>query len=83
MYFDFESGETDVKGLIFVMGETDNKVTIQQSLTGNWQILGGTDITMNCAVLLNTLSPGVKVFYYNQATRESELKADVGVLFAA
>jgi hypothetical protein len=53
------------------MGETGNKVTISDTLVGNWRVLGGTDITLNCALAFNTLAPGAKVFYYNQTSRAS------------
>ena len=73
MFFNFiaQSSTTSVTGQIFVMGETGNKVTISDTLVGNWRVLGGTDITLNCALAFNTLAPGAKVFYYNQTSRAS------------
>jgi hypothetical protein len=68
---------------LFVIGETANKITITDTQTGNWNILGGTDVTFNCAVAFDSINNLAKVFYYNQTTRTGEIKADVTAILAA
>jgi hypothetical protein len=84
MYLNFDgSSSTTVTGQVFSIGETDNKITITDTRAGNWNILGGTDITLNCAVAFDSMNNVAKVFYYNQTTRAAEVKADVTAILVA
>jgi hypothetical protein len=68
---------------VFAIGETNNKITITDTRPGNWNIIGGTDITLNCAVAFDSINNAAKIFYYNQTTRAGEIKADVTAILAA
>jgi hypothetical protein len=73
MYLNFDGvSSTTITAQIFAIGETNNKITISDTRAGNWNILGGTDITLNCAIAFDSMNSVAKIFYYNQNTRLAE-----------
>ncbi len=74
---------TTVTGQFYAPGSPSNKITIVDAEPGALTILGGTDHTLDCAIVADAVTQGVKVLSYNQSTQSGGVFATVTALLAA